>query len=205
LARAAALGLCFPLLLASSCSGAGDNGSDGAGSSATVSLSPVPNTGPPLSVEAARTHVLSKDTTPEGLKLQRTKKSDPTPGAEQGWNGGWTTESLVGSPGQQKQGWEWAQSSVNVYRDATSAANAFQVTKDYVVSAYSGNSIQADPGIGDESVAVEATQNVPDVTVVWRDNNSVLYLSGYGGKPLTNGGIIALAKQLNGAGPSSTG
>jgi hypothetical protein len=152
--------------------------------------------GPEASVAQSRARVLDEDTAPRGLRLLHLKPSDPTPGATAGWRGGWTTESLVLSPGDQRQGWEWARSTADVYSDPTDAAKAFGVTRDYVVSAYAGNGRQTDPGIGQQSVAVEATHNAPDVTVVWRDGNMVAQLAGYGGPPLTNGDILALAQRL---------
>jgi hypothetical protein len=152
--------------------------------------------GPDASVEQSRARVLDGDMAPRGLRLLRLKPSDPMPGAAQGWRGGWTTESLVLSPGIQRRGWEWARSTADVYGDATEAAHAFDLTRDYVVSAYAGGARQLDPHIGQQSVAVEATQDAPDVTVVWREGNIVGQLAGYGGPPLTNDEIVALAKRV---------
>jgi hypothetical protein len=178
------------------CSGSG--GAPGGGGTGT-SLSPVPNSGPPTAVEESRRFVLQDDRAPAGLGPLRLKKSDPTPGAEQGWHGGWTTQSLVLSPGQQRQGWEWMRSTVDVYEDATTAAHAFDLTRSYIVSTYAGSARQSDPSIADQSVAVEATHDVPDATVVWRSNNVVAQLAGFGGRPLTNDDIIELARRLNAA------
>ena len=178
---------------------AGCSGSDGTpgGGETGESLSPVPNSGPPTAVEESRRFVLQGDGAPAGLGPLRLKKSDPTPGAEDGWHGGWTTQSLVLPPGQQPQGWEWTRSTVDVYEDATTAAHAFDLTRDYIVSTYAADARQTDPGIAEESVAVEATHDVPDATVVWRSNNVVAQLAGFGGRPLTNDDIIALARRLN--------
>jgi hypothetical protein len=174
------------------------SGSDATpGGVGTASLSPVANSGPPTAVEESRRFVLQGDGAPAGLGPLRLKKSDPTPGAEQGWHGGWTTQSLVLSPGQQRQGWEWTRSTVDVYEDATTAAHAFELTRDYIVSTYAADARQTDPGIAEESVAVEATNDVPDATVVWRSNNVVGQLAGFGGRPLTNDDIIGLARRLS--------
>lgn len=152
--------------------------------------------GPAASVDDARARVLDVDRAPSGLKLLRLKRSEPTPGADAGWRGGWTTQSLVLPPGAQRDGWEWAQSTVNVYADAASAAAAFDVTRSYAVSTYAGNARELDPRIGDRSIAIEATRNVPDVTVLWREDNLVVQLAGYGGPPLENDDIIALARSV---------
>lgn len=184
------------LLALASCSRTGGTvGGGGAG----ASLSPVANSGPPMAVEESQRFVLQDDRAPAGLGPLRLKVSDPTPGAEQGWHGGWTTQSLVLSPGQQRQGWEWTRSTVDVYENATTAAHAFDLTRSYVVSTYAGDARQTDPRMAAESVAVEATHDVPDATVVWRSNNVVAQLAGFGGRPLTNDDIIALARRLNAA------
>jgi hypothetical protein len=193
--RSAAVSLAVLGLAACSVAG-GSSGGDGTGES----LSPVPNSGPPTAVEESRRFVLHEDRAPAGLGPLRLKRSDPTPGAEQGWRGGWTTQSLVLSPGQQREGWEWTRSTVDVYEDATTAAHAFDLTRTYIVSTYAGDSRQTDPGIADESVAVEATHDVPDATVVWRSNNVVAQLAAFGGRPMTNDDIIELARRLNAAG-----
>ena len=182
--------LASALLAASSCSLAGlatDRG---------TSPTPAASGGPTASVEQARARVLSARGAPSGLKLLHLKRSEPTPGADAGWRGGWTTQSLVLPPGAQHDGWEWAQSTVNVYANAASAASAFDVTKAYAVSTYAGNARETDPGIGDSSVAIEATRNVPDVTVLWREDNLVVELAGYGGPPLTNDDVVDLARAL---------
>ena len=182
----------FALLGLAACSGSGSTpGAE------TASLSPVANSGPPTAVEESRRFVLQDDGAPVGLGPLRLKKSDPTPGAEQGWRGGWTTQSLVLSPGEQRLGWEWTRSTIDVYEDATTAAHAFDLTRDYIVSTYAANARQTDPGIGEESVAVEATHDVPDATVVWRSNNVVAQLAAFGGRPLTNDDIITLARRLS--------
>ena len=167
------------------------------GGAGTASLSPVADSGPPTAVQESRRFVLQGDGAPVGLGPLRLKKSDPTPGAEQGWRGGWTTQSLVLPPGQQRIGWEWTRSTVDVYEDATTAAHAFDLTRDYIVSTYAADARQTDPGIGEESVAVEATHDVPDATVVWRSNNVVAQLAAFGGSPLTNDDIITLARRLS--------
>jgi hypothetical protein len=169
------------------------------GGAGTASLSPVADSGPPTAVQESRRFVLQGDGAPVGLGPLRLKKSDPTPGAEQGWRGGWTTQSLVLSPGQQRLGWEWTRSTVDVYEDATTAAHAFDLTRDYIVSTYPADARQTDPGIAEESVAVEATHDVPDATVVWRSNNVVGQLAGFGGRPLTNDDIVELARRLSAA------
>ena len=182
------------LLGLAACSGSGGTaGGDGT----TTSLSPVANSGPPTAVEESQRFVLQGDDAPVGLGPLRLKKSDPTPGAEQGWRGGWTTQSLVLSPGQQRLGWEWTRSTVDVYEDATTAAHAFDLTRDYIVSTYAAEARQTDPEIAEESVAVEATRDVPDATVVWRSNNVVGQLAAFGGRPLTNDDIVELARRLS--------
>jgi hypothetical protein len=181
------------LLGLAACSGSGGT-PGGAGS---ASLSPVANSGPPTAVEESRRFVLQGDGAPVGLGPLRLKKSEPTPGAEQGWRGGWTTQSLVLSPGQQRLGWEWTRSTVDVYEDATTAAHAFDLTRDYIVSTYAADARHTDPGIAEESIAVEATHDVPDATVVWRSNNVVGQLAGFGGRPLTNDDIVELARRLS--------
>jgi hypothetical protein len=192
--RSAAVSLAVVGLAA--CSGSGGTpGGGGAG----ASLSPVPNSGPPTAIEESRRFVLQEDRAPAGLGPLRLKESEPTPGAEQGWRGGWTTQSLVLSPGQQREGWEWTRSTVDVYEDATTAAHAFDLTSTYIVSTYADESRQTDPGIADESVAVEATHDAPDATVVWRSNNVVAQLAAFGGRPLTNDDIIDLSRRLNAA------
>jgi hypothetical protein len=183
------------LLGLAACSGSGGT----PGGVGTTSLSPVASSGPPTAVEESRRFVLQDDGAPAGLGPLRLKKSDPTPGAEQGWRGGWTTQSLVLSPGQQRLGWEWTRSTVDVYEDATTAAHAFDLTRDYIVSTYAADARQTDPGIAEESVAVEATHDVPDATVVWRSNNVVGQLAGFGGRPLTNDDIVELARRLSAA------
>jgi hypothetical protein len=185
----------FALLGLAACSGS----SGTPGGTGTASLSPVANSGPPTAVEESRRFVLQGDGAPVGLGPLRLKKSDPTPGAEQGWRGGWTTQSLVLSPGQQRLGWEWTRSTVDVYADATAAAHAFGLTRDYIVSTYPADARQSDPRIAEESVAVEATHDVPDATVVWRSNNVVGQLAGFGGRPLTNDDIVELARRLSAA------
>jgi len=172
-------------LLLAGCTRGGPDGGPATGS-----------TGPDASIEQSRARVLDQETAPPGLRLLRLKPSDPTPGATQGWRGGWTTQSLVLSPGIQRRGWEWARSTADVYGDPIDAARAFDLTRDYVVSAYAGGARQLDPDIGQQSVAVEATQDAPDVTVVWRQGNIVGQLAGYGGPPLTNDEIVALAKRV---------
>jgi hypothetical protein len=181
------------LLGLAACSGSGAT----PGGAGTASLSPVANSGPPTDVEESRHFVLQGDGAPVGLGPLRLKKSEPTPGAEQGWRGGWTTQSLVLSPGQQRLGWEWTRSTVDVYEDATTAAHAFDLTRDYIVSTYAADALQTDPGIAEESIAVEATHDVPDATVVWRSNNVVGQLAGFGGRPLTNDDIVELARRLS--------
>jgi hypothetical protein len=186
-------GALLALLGLAACSGSGAT----PGGAGTASLSPVANSGPPTDVEESRHFVLQGDGAPVGLGPLRLKKSEPTPGAEQGWRGGWTTQSLVLSPGQQRLGWEWTRSSADVYEDATTAAHAFDLTRDYIVSTYAADARQNDPGIAEESVAVEATHDVPDATVVWRSNNVVGQLAGFGGRPLTNDDIVELARRLS--------
>jgi hypothetical protein len=186
-------GALLALLGLAACSGSGGT----PGGVGTTSLSPVANSGPPTAVEASRRFVLQDDVAPPGLGPLRLKRSDPTPGAEQGWRGGWTTQSLVLSPGQQRLGWEWTRSSADVYEDATTAAHAFDLTRDYIVSTYAADARQADPGIAEESVAVEARHDFPDATVVWRSNNVVGQLAGFGGRPLTNDDIVELARRLS--------
>jgi hypothetical protein len=184
--RLTSAGAAVALLLAVACTRGGPGGGP----------TSEPSGGRVASVAQSQARVLDKDTAPPGLRLLHLKPSDPTPGATAGWRGGWTTQSLVLSPGDQRQGWEWARSTADVYGTATDAAKAFGMTRDYVVSAYAGNARQADPGIGQQSVAIEATRNAPDVTVIWRDGNLVAQLAGYGGPPLTNDDIVALAQRL---------
>jgi hypothetical protein len=186
-------GALLTLLGLAACSGSGGT----PGRVGTTSLSPVANSAPPTAVEESRRFVLQDDVAPAGLGPLRLKRSDPTPGAEQGWRGGWTTQSLVLSPGQQRLGWEWTRSTADVYEDATTAAHAFDLTRDYIVSTYAADARQTDPGIAEESVAVEATNDVPDATVVWRSNNVVGQLAGFGGRPLTNDDIVELARRLS--------
>jgi hypothetical protein len=190
--RRSAIALIVGAILGAGACSHGGSGPDGGAATRPAS----PAAGPIASVEQSRARVLDGDTAPEGLKLLRPRPSDPTPGAAQGWRGGWTTQSLVLPPGIQRRGWEWAQSTVNVYADAADAVGAFDLTKEYVVSAYAGSAEETDPEIGERSVAIEATRNAPDVTVLWREGNVVTQLSGFGGPPLTNDDVVALAKRL---------
>lgn len=189
-ACAGAVALACAVGLGTACSGGGDPGDEG-------SPSPSRSADPSAAVRSAARHLLSRDTAPEGLELQRARRGEPTPGAEEGWEGGWTTESLVLPPGRQRRGWEWVRSTVNVYADAAAAARAYDLTRAYVVSTYAGRSTEADAGIGDESIVVRATRNAPDVTVLWRRAGVVMQLEAFGGPPLTNGDIVSLARRLN--------
>jgi hypothetical protein len=154
-------------------------------------------TGPMRSVEQSRALVLGRDRVPPGLDVSKAKPSDPLPGAEGGWRGGWTSETLVAEPGAQAGGWQWAQSTASVYADAASAARALDAMRTYVVSTYAGHAREIDPALGDESVAVEGSRGGPDATVMWRENNVIGVLAAYGGAPLTDADIVGFAKRLS--------
>ena len=186
-------GLLLGVLLAASA--AACSGNAGA-SDGHASASPRA-TGPTTTVEQSRALVLGPGRVPRGLDVSKAKPSDPLPGAEQGWRGGWTSETLVAKPGAQARGWQWAQSSASVYADAAGAARAFDAMRTYVVGTYAGSAREVDPALGDESVAVEGTGDAPDATVMWRENNVIGVLAGYGGAPLTDADIVAFAKRIS--------
>jgi hypothetical protein len=180
------------LLAASAAACSGDAGADDGRATASPRA-----TGPTRTVEQARALVLGRGRVPRGLDVSKAKPSDPLPGAEQGWRGGWTSETLVAEPGAQARGWQWAQSTVSVYADAASAARAFEAMRTYVIDTYAGSAREVDPALGDESVAIDGTRDAPDATVMWRENNVIGVLAGYGGPPLTEADIVAFAKRIS--------